>query len=61
MPSLESLIDMAKKSGVIFHACSPTMKLSGVTKEDLIPQCDDIIGAGTFIDLAGDAEVTLFI
>jgi peroxiredoxin family protein len=61
MPTLDSLIDMAKKAGVIFHACSPTMKLSGVTKDDLIPQCDDIIGAATFIDLAGEAEVTLFI
>jgi peroxiredoxin family protein len=61
MPTLDSLIDMAKKAGVIFHACSPTMELSGVSKKDLIPQCDDIIGAATFIDLAGEAEVTLFI
>ena len=62
MPTLESLIDMAKKSGVIFHACSPTMKLSGITKEDIIPQCNDIIGAATFIDLAADDDaVTIFI
>ncbi|TFH18172.1 hypothetical protein E4H04_03880 [Candidatus Bathyarchaeota archaeon] len=62
MPTLESLIDMAKKLGVIFHACSPTMKLSGITKEDLISQCDDIIGAATFIDLAGDeGAVTIFV
>jgi peroxiredoxin family protein len=61
MPSIESLIDMAKKAGVKFHACSPTMKLSGITKDDLIPQCDDIIGAATFIDLAGDDSVTIFV
>lgn len=61
MPTLEALIDMAKQAGVKFHACSPTMKLSGITKEDLIPQCDDIIGAATFLDLAGDDAVTLFI
>ena len=61
MPTIESLIDMAKKSGVKFHACSPTMKLSGVTKDDLIPQCDDIIGAATFIDMAGDDAVTIFV
>ena len=47
MPTLESLIDMAKKSGV--------------TKDDLIPQCDDIIGAATFIDLAADNATTIFI
>ena len=61
MPTIEALIDMAKKSGVKFHACSPTMKLSGITKDDLIPQCDDIIGAATFIDLASEDAVTLFI
>ena len=61
MPSFETLIDMAKQAGVKFHACSPTMKLSGISKEDLIPQCDDIIGAATFIDLAGDDAVTIFI
>ena len=61
MPTLEALIDMAKQAGVKFHACSPTMKLAGITKEDLIPQCDDIIGAATFLDLAGDDAVTLFI
>lgn len=61
MPTIESLIDMAKKSGVKFHACSPTMKLSGITKDDLIPQCDDIIGAATFIDLASEDAVTIFV
>jgi peroxiredoxin family protein len=60
-PTLESLIDMAKKSGVIMHACSPTLKLSGITKDDLISQGDDIIGAATFIDLAGDDAVTIFV
>jgi peroxiredoxin family protein len=61
MPSIESLIEMAKQSGVILHACSPTMRLSGITKDDLIPECSDIIGAATFIDMAGEADVTLFI
>ncbi len=61
MPTIEHLIKMAKQAGVIFHACSPTMKLSGVTKNDLIPECNDIIGAATFIDMAGEADVTLFI
>jgi peroxiredoxin family protein len=61
MPTIEHLIKMAKQAGVIFHACSPTMKLSGVTKDDLIPECNDIIGAATFIDMAGEADVTLFI
>ena len=62
MPTIESLIDMAKRVGVKFHACSPTMKLSGISRDDLIPQCDDIIGAATFIDMAGEpGAVTLFV
>ena len=61
MPTIESLIDMAKRVGVKFHACSPTMKLSGIKKEDLIPQCDDIIGAATFLDMAADDSITLFV
>ena len=32
-----------------------------ITKEDLIPECNDVIGRVTSIDLAGEAEVTLFI
>jgi len=52
---------MAKQAGVFFHACSSTMELSGITKDNLISECDDIIGAATFLDLAADANVTLFI
>jgi peroxiredoxin family protein len=35
--------------------------MSGVTKEDLIPEVDDIIGVATFLDIAQDADVTLFV
>jgi len=61
MPSIEELIKTAKELGVKFHACTPTMQLSGVTKDDLIPEVDDMIGAATFLELAKDATVTLFI
>jgi peroxiredoxin family protein len=61
MPTLQDLIKMAKQVGVKFHACTPSMELSGVTKDDLIPEVDDMIGAATFLSLAEDAEVTLFI
>jgi peroxiredoxin family protein len=61
MPSIEEMIKTAKDLGVKFHACTPTMQMSGVTKEDLIPEVDDIIGVATFLDLAQDADVTLFV
>jgi peroxiredoxin family protein len=55
------MIKMAKDLGVKFHACTPTMQLSGVTKEDLIPEVDGMMGAATFLELAKDATTTLFI
>ena len=61
MPTLRSLIEMAKEMGVQFHACTSTMNLMGITKDDLIPEVDDLIGAATYLDLAADADVTLFV
>jgi peroxiredoxin family protein len=61
MPSMPEMIKTAKELGVKFHACTPTMQLTGLTKEDLIPEVDDLIGAATFVDLSKDATVTLFI
>jgi peroxiredoxin family protein len=61
MPTIEEMIKTAKDLGVKFHACTPTMQMSGVTKEDLIPEVDDIIGVATFLDIAQDADVTLFV
>jgi peroxiredoxin family protein len=61
MPTIEEMIKTAKDLGVKFHACTPTMQLTGVTKDDLIPEVDDIIGVARFLELAQDADVTLFI
>lgn len=61
MPTIEDMIKMAKDMGVKFHACTPTMQMSGITKEDLIPEVDDLVGAATMIELARDATTTLFI
>lgn len=61
MPTLGSLIEMAKKVDVQFHACTSTMAMSGVTEEDLIPEVDDLIGAATYLTLAEESDVTLFV
>jgi len=61
MPTLQSLIKMSKQMGVKFHACTTTMNLMGITKDDLIPEVDDLIGAATYLDMAADADVTLFV
>lgn len=61
MSSIQDMIKMARDGGVKFHACTPTMKLNGVTREDLIPEVADEIGAATMLDIAKDANFTLFI
>ena len=62
IPTLQTLLQMAKESGdVKFYACSTTMELMKIKKEELIPEVDDIIGAASFFDIALDADITLFI
>jgi len=61
MPSIREMIATAKESGVKFHACSPTLDMMGLKKEDLIPEVDDIIGAATYLELASADAITLFI
>jgi peroxiredoxin family protein len=60
MPPIPEMIRNAKELGVKLHACSTTMDVMGVEKDDLIPEVDDIIGAATFIQISTGAQ-TLFI
>ena len=61
MPSIREMIATAKESGVKFHACSPSLNMMGLTKDDLVPEVDDIIGATTYLDLASEDAITLFV
>jgi len=61
MPTIHEMITTAKEGGVKFHACSPSMNMMGLKKEDLIPEVDDIIGATTYLDLASEDAITLFV
>jgi peroxiredoxin family protein len=61
MPTIQDMIKTAHDAGVHFHACSPSMQMMNLTKDDLIPEVDDIIGATTYLDLASEDAITLFI
>lgn len=61
MPSIREMIKTAKESGVKFHACSPTLDMMDLKREDLIPEVDDIIGAATYLELASEDAITLFV
>jgi len=61
-PTPYELLKRMKASGLLkIYACSPTMEMFGVKKEDLIPEVDQIAGAAAFLDIASDADTTLLI
>ena len=61
-PSLQKLLQICKESGnVKIYACSTTMKLMDINEEELIPEVDGIVGVATFMDIALDADISLFI
>ncbi len=62
VPSLDQMLQMCKETGnVKLYACSTTMEIMQVKKEELIPEVDDIVGAATFMELALKSDVNLFI
>jgi peroxiredoxin family protein len=58
-PDVPQFLDIARESGVRMFACSTTMGVMGVKKEDLVAGAD-IAGATAFLDFAADADVSLF-
>ena len=60
MPTIDDLIQIAKESGVQMVACTTTMGVMKVNKEDII-EGPILGGAAAFLDFAADAEVNLFI
>ncbi|MEM0348647.1 MAG: DsrE/DsrF/DrsH-like family protein [Candidatus Caldarchaeum sp.] len=57
VPSIRELIKTAKEAGVKLHACSTTMDVMGLKKEDFIPEVDDIVGAASFIQMSEGGQV----
>jgi len=53
-------LDMAKELGIKIYACSTSMELMGIKKEDLIDGVT-VLGAAAFLDIGTDADMQLFI
>lgn len=60
MPSVGELINIALEGGAVFFACTTTMGIMGVSREDLIDSIQ-LAGATTFLEYAAGADVSLFI
>ena len=57
VPSIPEMIKTAKDLGVKLHACSTTLEVMGTTKDMLIPEVDDIVGAATMLELGQGGQI----
>ncbi len=55
------LMEMAMDMGVRMYPCQMTMDLYGFKPEDFIDGLEPSMGAASFLDMAADADITLFI
>ena len=58
IPTLRSL---CVEAGVNLIGCQMTVDLFGYKREDFIPEVKDYVGAASFLPMAKDADVSLFI
>ncbi len=58
--SAYELIREAKESGVNIHFCPASLKMHGLTPDDLIPECDGGMGAAGYTTLGLDPDTAVF-
>ncbi len=61
MPSVDEMLALSKSLGVRLVACTITMGVMGLEKEDLIDGIDAFAGVATYLRDAGSSRVNLFI
>ncbi|MGC8513950.1 MAG: DsrE/DsrF/DrsH-like family protein [Acidimicrobiales bacterium] len=55
------LLSMAQDLGVKLYPCQMTMDLYGLTKDDFVDGVEPPMGAASYINMAADADISLFI
>lgn len=60
IPGFAEMMEQAKDLDVKLYACSTSMTLMGVDKEQLVDGVK-ILGASAFLDIAADSKVNLFV
>jgi peroxiredoxin family protein len=58
---IREFVHTAHEMGVHLVACQMSMDVLGMSRDDLVPEVEDVVGAATFLDFAKDAKVSLFI
>lgn len=60
-PTVDEMITLAKKLGVKMIACTTSLGVMGLSRDDFREEVDTLAGAVAYLDEAQDAEVNLFI
>ena len=58
---ISELRGLCVEAGVNFVGCQMTVDLFGYARDDFMPEVKDYVGAATFLPMAKDADVSLFI
>jgi len=59
-PTPYEMLKRMKATGKLtIYACTPSMEMFDIKREDLIPEVDTLAGAATFLDVAAEADITL--
>ena len=59
--TIEELRSLSLEAGVNLIACQMTVDLFGYKREEFIPEVKEYVGAASFLPMARDADVSLFI
>lgn len=59
-PSVSELVSICLESGVRMIACTPTLEMTGITKDDLVEGVE-VAGAAEFLDYALESDINLLI
>jgi peroxiredoxin family protein len=57
IPPIPEFIEMISDSGAGLYACKASVDMFDLTKDDFIPQVNEIITVGEFYDLAGGGQI----
>jgi peroxiredoxin family protein len=60
-PTIDEQIAIAKEAGVKFIACTTSMGIMGLTRDDFITGVDSFAGVATYLAEAREGKVNLFI
>ena len=57
IPPIGEFMEMLHDAGASFYACKMSFDMNHLTREDLVPEVDDVVGAMEFLEWAEGAQI----